>query len=124
MVDFVSEADLVMAQWLQGNQMTMANRHGRAKRSPRREAGTTAGIDKAPDPEPEGLRYDEEPISQPSSLPHGPDLHSLNHILAMTREMKKLAQKAGLMRVALILEMAELEAMDSVAGAAKADLDR
>ena len=41
-----------------------------------------------------------------------PDPGSLDHILAMTREMKKLAQKAGLMRIALILEMAELEALD------------
>lgn len=43
-----------------------------------------------------------------------PDAHSAQYILAMVRDLKKLAAKSGLHRVALILEMAELEAHDQI----------
>lgn len=43
-----------------------------------------------------------------------PDPHSAQYILAMVRDLKKLAAKSGLPRVALILEMAELEAHDQI----------
>mgnify|MGYP003393699304 CR=1 FL=1 len=43
-----------------------------------------------------------------------PDPHSAQYILAMLHDLKKLAAKSGLQRVALILEMAELEALDQV----------
>ncbi len=44
------------------------------------------------------------------------DQATIGYILSMTREMKRMAQKAGLVRVALILEMAELEALDQSGG--------
>ncbi len=44
------------------------------------------------------------------------DQATVGYILSMTREMKRMAQKAGLVRVALILEMAELEALDQSGG--------
>jgi hypothetical protein len=40
------------------------------------------------------------------------DLHSLQYIAAMAHDLKKMASRSGLRRVALILEMAELEALD------------
>jgi hypothetical protein len=43
-----------------------------------------------------------------------PDPHSAEYILAMVHDLKKLAAKSGLQRVALILEMAELEARDQL----------
>lgn len=43
-----------------------------------------------------------------------PDAHSAQYILTMVRELKMLASKSGLQRVALILEMAELEAQDHI----------
>lgn len=43
-----------------------------------------------------------------------PSAHSVQYILFMVHDLKKLAAKAGLQRVALILEMAELEARDQV----------
>lgn len=42
------------------------------------------------------------------------DVAVLDCILTNTREMKKLALRAGFSRVALILEMAELEAADQM----------
>jgi hypothetical protein len=44
------------------------------------------------------------------------DQSTIEYIVAMTREMKRMAQNAGLTRVALILEMAKLEATDQGKG--------
>jgi hypothetical protein len=51
-----------------------------------------------------------------ASRPGRVDQATLSYILSMTREMKRMAHNAGLMRVALILEMAELEAVDLSGG--------
>lgn len=54
----------------------------------------------------------QNPIETPSD--GRPDLHSIQYILAMVHDLKKLAAKSGHQRVALILEMAELEARDQI----------
>lgn len=41
-----------------------------------------------------------------------PDPYAAQYIVSMVADLKKLAMKSGLRRVALILEMAELEARD------------
>lgn len=43
-----------------------------------------------------------------------PDLHSVQYLLSMIHDLKKFAARSGLQRVALILEMAELEARDQI----------
>lgn len=54
----------------------------------------------------------EPPAAEAAASATRVDPYCVDYILSMTREMKSLARKAGLMRVALILEMAELEALD------------
>lgn len=54
------------------------------------------------------------PTPSEASADVRPDAHSVQYILAMVHDLKKLAAKSGLQRVALILEMAELEARDQM----------
>jgi hypothetical protein len=57
---------------------------------------------------------EEEQIPVGTPLDGRTDLHSIQYILAMVYDLKKLAAKSGHQRVALILEMAELEARDQI----------
>ncbi len=59
-----------------------------------------------------GDEDEQDPIETP--IDGRPDLHSIQYILAMVHDLKKLAAKSGHQRVALILEMAELEARDQI----------
>ena len=54
------------------------------------------------------------PTPSEASADVRPDARSVQYILAMVHDLKKLAAKSGLQRVALILEMAELEARDQM----------
>lgn len=67
-----------------------------------------------------GESYQERPLALDdagcAARPGKVDQATLGYIVSMTREMKRMAQKAGLVRVALILEMAELEAVDQSGG--------
>lgn len=68
---------------------------------------------------PPAVATDQMPRSDgPTAAAIRPHQHEAQHILEMARELKKLAAKSGLARVALILEMAELEARDQVLGRA------
>lgn len=62
-----------------------------------------------------GASVDDD-VQDPIEMPFDgrPDLHSIQYIIAMVHDLKKLAAKSGHQRVALILEMAELEARDQI----------
>jgi len=57
---------------------------------------------------------DDRPTPSDATADVRSDAHSVQYILAMVHDLKKLAAKSGLLRVALILEMAELEARDQM----------
>lgn len=88
----------------------------------RRSVGSAAGrID--PTSDRQARRERKDPVRPPEEgaesipatiRPEPAELAVLDCILANTREMKKLALRAGYSRVALILEMAELEAADQM----------